>query len=80
MLQKESTVARLLEGDPREAHDDVGLDRPPRDTAGHLEGPFGLEELTAIGVDETDLEIVGALVGEIGADAEDEDHGGMPEG
>lgn len=76
----EGEIARLLEGDAGEAEDDVRPDGAPGDAVGHVQGALGLEELSAIGVDEPHLELVGTLFGKVGASAEDEDHGRMPAG
>jgi hypothetical protein len=45
--------------------------------AWNLEGSLGLEELAAVGINQADVQVMRALVGEIGADAQDEDHGGV---
>jgi hypothetical protein len=76
----EGVVARLLKIDAGEPEDDVGFEGAAGDTAGDDEGPFGLEELSTVGVDEPNFELVLALFGEIGAGPENEDHGGVSKG
>ncbi len=73
----EGIVAGLVEGNAGEAHDDVRFYRATRNAFGDSEWPAGLKELASIGVHQADLEIVGPVVGEIGAHPEDEDHSGV---
>jgi hypothetical protein len=75
----EGIVTGFVKCHARQAHDDVGLDRASRDAMRDGERPAGLEQLAAIGVDQSDLEIVRALIGKVSAYAEDEYHGRVAE-